>query len=89
MAKLITDAGLALSGVNLFIGPQAEIPSGDGPYITLKQTGGFASDESHDSEYPNLGLQVIVVALDYDEGDLKAKAIHTVLNKKRSFDVTA
>lgn len=89
MAKLITDASLALSGVDLFIGPQAEIPSGDGPYITLKQTGGFSPDESHDTKFLNLGLQIITTSLDYDEGDNKAKLIHELLDGKRSFTVTA
>lgn len=88
MAKLIVDAGLGVGAVSLFIGPQAEIPSDAGPYTTLKQTGGFASDESHTSEYLNLGLQVIVVAQDYDAGDARAKAIHDLLNKKRSLTVT-
>lgn len=99
MAKLVIDSGLGvlefnLNGTvdedvsNLFIGPQFNIPSGDGPYTTLKQTGGFASDESHTSEYLNLGLQVIVVAQDYDLGDARAKAIHNLLNKKRSFTVS-
>lgn len=89
MAKLIVDAGLGTSGVNLFIGPQAEIPSDNGPYITLKQTGGFSADESHDTKYLNLGLQIITTALDYDQGDIKAKSIYALLDGKRSFTVTA
>lgn len=99
MAKLVIDSGLGIltfnpNGTvnedvsNLFVGPQFDIPSGDGPYTTLKQTGGFASDESHTSEYLNLGLQVIVVAQDYDLGDTRAKAIHNLLNKKRSLTVS-
>lgn len=95
MAKLITDAGLGVAGVDLFIGPQVEIPSGDvfgealsGPYITLRQTGGFAPDESHDTKILNLGLQTIITSLDYDEGDVKAKSIHSLLDGKRSFTVT-
>lgn len=87
MAKLISDAGLGTDTVDLFIGPQVEIPSDTGPYTTLKQTGGFSPDESHDTKYLNLGLQVIVTALDYDLGDIKAKAIHSLLDGKRSFTV--
>ena len=88
MAKLITDASLASSGVDLFIGPQAEIPSGEGPYVTLKQTGGFSADESHNTKYLNFGLQTIITALDYDQGDIKAKSIYALLDGKRSFTVT-
>lgn len=88
MKKIIVDGGLGTSGTTLFIGPQAEIPSGDGPYTTLKQTGGFAPDEAHDTKNLNLGLQVIVTSADYDTGDVQAKAIHSLLDGKRSFTVT-
>lgn len=99
MRKVIIDAGLAVlelnpngtvneSVSNIFLSPQFDIPSGDGPYITLKQTGGFSPDESHNTKYLNLGLQVIVIALDYDLGDAKAMAIHSLLDGKRSFTVT-
>lgn len=88
MAKLISDAGLGTNIVDLFIGPQAEIPSEDGPYTTLKQTGGYAPDESHDTKNLNLGLQVIVTSADYDLGNTRAKAIHSLLDGKRSFTVT-
>lgn len=87
MVSLLSDNGLGVGGSNLFYGPQVEVPSGEGPYITLKQTGGFAPDESHNTKYENLGLQVIVVASDYDLGDTKAKSIHRFLDGKRSFTV--
>lgn len=88
MAKIISDNGLGTNIVDLFIGPQAEIPSDTGPYTTIRQTGGFAPEESHDTKILNLGLQVIVVAEDYDLGDSRAKAIHSLLDGKRSFTVT-
>lgn len=88
MVKLLVDNGLGVSGSTLFVGPQVNIPSGDGPYITLKQTGGFAPDESHDTKFLNLGLQTIITSLDYDLGDVKAKSIHSLLDGKRSFTVT-
>jgi hypothetical protein len=88
IAKLLIDNGLGVATTTLFIGSQPEIPSGSGPYTTLKQTGGFSPDESHDTKFLNLGLQVIVTSLDYDAGDARAKAIHTFLDGKRSFSIT-
>lgn len=88
MVKLLVENSLGVSGTNLFIGPLVEVPSGDGPYITLKQTGGFAPDESHNTKYENLGLQVIVVASDYDEGDIKAKSIYRLLDGRRNFTIS-
>lgn len=98
--KIIIDAGLAvlefnLNGTvnentsNIFVSPQFEVPSGDGPYITLKQTGGYAPDESHNTKNLNLGLQVIVLASDYDQGDVRSKEIWSLLDGKRNFTVTA
>jgi hypothetical protein len=89
IAKLLIDNGLGVATTTLFIGPQAEIPSGSGPYTTLKQTGGYASDFSHNTEYQNLGLQVIVTALDYDLGYARAKAIHALLNSPLTRDLVA
>ncbi len=89
MEKYIVDNGLGISGTNLFIGLQAEIPSSDGPYITLKQTGGFAPDSSHNTKNLNLGLQVIVTSADYDAGDAKAKAIHALLDETYGLTITA
>lgn len=88
MAKYISDNGLGTIATNLFIGPQVEVPSGDGPYVTLKQTGGFAPDSSHNTKNLNLGLQVIVTSLDYDEGDLKAKSIHSLLDETYGLTLT-
>lgn len=91
MAKLLVDNGLGVAGSTLFIGPQVEIPSGpddNGPYITLKQTGGYSPDESHDTKDLNLGLQTIITALDYDLGNAKALSIFSLLDGKRSFTVT-
>ena len=88
MAKYISDNGLGTIATNLFIGPQVEVPSGDGPYVTLKQTSGFAPDSSHNTKNLNLGLQVIVTSLDYDEGDLKAKSIHSLLDETYGLTLT-
>ena len=99
MSKLIIDAGLGVlefnpngtvneNTSNLFFSQQFNIPSGDGPYTILKQTGGFAPDESHNTKIENLGLQVVVLASDYDQGDVRAKAVYRLLDGKRSFTVT-
>ncbi len=88
MAKLITNASLATLEVNLFFGPQVQIPDSDGPIILLRNTGGRSADWSHDSAYENLSLQTLILGADYDVVGAKAKAIYQLLNGLSSVTVT-
>lgn len=40
IAKILVDAGVGVKNSDLFASTKARIPTGDGPYITLVETGG-------------------------------------------------
>lgn len=99
MRKLIIDAGLATysetspgvaaPGSNIFISSKAVLPSGAGPFVLIKNTGGLAPDEEHGGKkYERLSFQVMVYAGDYEAGRVKANAIWRELDGKRSITVT-
>lgn len=89
MVKIISDAGLATYGTTAFVGSKAVLPSGAGPFVLIKNTGGMAPDEEHSGKkYERLSFQVMVYAGDYEAGRLKANAIWRELDGKRSITVT-
>lgn len=90
IAKVITDAGLGVSGTSLFIGPAVSIPAGAGPFILLHNTGGAASDISHDStKQVNLSIQIVVYSSSYETGRVRAWAIWNVLDGKYNVTLSA
>lgn len=53
-------------GTNLFIGEQAVIPDGDGPFVSLIVTGGVHPLETHNNDkYPRPSFQLITRGTDY------------------------
>lgn len=90
VAKLITAAGLGTAGVDLFIGPKAAIPVGNGPYITILDTGGRSPDETQNgSKYERMSVQIVVRAQGYTQARTRALAIWRLLDGKRGVTVTA
>lgn len=62
--------------VDTFIGPNAVVPVGDGPYTELINTGGVSPLETHNgSKYPRLSIQVVVRARTYVAAQTRARAI--------------
>lgn len=56
--RLVTQ-GMGVYGTNIFIGSKAVIPSGNGPYLTLVETGGSGSAKTQNStatERPTLQI---------------------------------
>lgn len=88
MVKLISDSGNGIFGTDIFIGRNAAIPSSDGPYTIVINTGGRSPDESHDTKYQNLSCQIVVVAMDYQLCQSRANAIWRELDGKRSITVS-
>jgi len=86
----LNDSGVAcVFGVDTFVGPAADIPSGEGPYIQINDTGGFEPTEAQGGEnYDNLAAQVTVRATDYDLADAKIRAIWKALDGTRNTTVT-
>lgn len=85
LSRLIS-AGLVTSGTTAFIGPNATLPDGAGPFILLRDTGGSAPFETHNMDvYANLSLQIVVYAANYVSGRSLANRIWTTLNGKYNF----
>lgn len=90
LADKIVDAGLGTLNTDLFIGPKANIPTGDGPYTFLIDTGGTAPMETHDgSRYERLSVQVTVRATSYKTARTRILAIWRELDSTYNTTITA
>ena len=91
--KLLSDAGLGtrFNGAtgDTFVGRNAKLPPGDGPYVTLIPTAGFATRETHNgARYERPGFQIWVTATVYSAAETRANAIWRLLDGVRDTDVT-
>lgn len=98
IVKILSDAGLVTlasitNGVltgNTFIGRAVSIPQGDGPFISVINTGGSAPMESHNGQkWERLSAQIIVRATNPATAEAKALAIWRALDGKRNLTVAA
>lgn len=63
LVSVITGGFGLTFGTEVFIGPRAILPDGDGPFVTVVDTGGARQDLFHDTEDPvmeNLSAQITV-----------------------------
>lgn len=75
--------GVGVYGSNLFLGSKAKIPIGDGPYISLTETGGPEATRIHNKDGANTRrptAQVLVRAKYYDEARAKIEVVYGSLN---------
>lgn len=90
--KILTTAGLATSGTDTFIGPAVALPTGNGPYITILDSGGTAPMQAHGSTgalYERLSAQVVVRAKNYTSARTRALAVWRALHGVRNQTVAA
>lgn len=81
VAAIIAGAGLGVLGTDLFVGPLAVIPDGDGPYTTVIATAGYDAEETHNyTKYESISFQIAVRALDYLAGKARIHAIWALLD---------
>lgn len=52
VVKILVDANVAVYGTNLFMTTKATIPSGDGPYLSLAETGGTGATNVQNKPVP-------------------------------------
>lgn len=91
--RLITDAGLGTRWTgttgDLFVGRHTILPKGDGPYVVVVPTAGFAPLETHNGDrYERPGVQIIVTAQVYSDAETRALAIYRALDGVRNTEVT-
>ena len=90
IVKVLNTAGLATLGTDTFVGPTATIPTGNGPYLSIMDTGGTAPVETHDGlTYERLSVQVLIRALSYTIARTRALAVWRALKAVRNQTVTA
>jgi hypothetical protein len=81
-ARLVAQGVVSALGVDCFMGANAAIPSGDGPYISLISTGGPGPLDTHNAvaAYPRASLQVLTRATSSVVARAKAAAAMAALN---------
>jgi len=91
VVAVLVAASVGTYGSNIFISELADIPTGDGPYLTVNETGGFRGIRIHDQNrpaYPRPGVQIVVRANTYDSARTMARAAHNALAAVRNTVVT-
>lgn len=91
--KILEDAGLVTvtpaASRDVFIGPNATMPTGIGPYVTIINSGGVATHESHNGTKHERPSVQIVVRGEYEAARTRVLAIKRELDGKRGVTVTA
>ena len=90
LVKVLSGASLATLGTDTFIGPQATVPTGTGPYLLINDTGGSGPLESHSGDtYEQLSAQIIIRASTYTAARTRALAVWRALHGVRNTTVAA
>lgn len=87
---ILEHAGIGLTyGTNVFVGSRAILPTGDGPFVVLIETGGSAPEGTHNltdvPAYVQPSAQVVCHALDYliarDKAQEIYEAFYAIMNQ--------
>lgn len=82
VARLVAQS-VGTVGSNIFMGSKAVIPSGDGPYLTVTETGGSAPMRIHNEAIAHVQLptaQIAVRAKSYSVARAMIKAAYLALD---------
>jgi hypothetical protein len=86
--QILIDNDLAVLDIDVFVGQGANIPDGDGPYMSIINTGGVYPEETHNlTQEDRPSFQVFVRAKGYLIARDKAFSIYTVLHGIRNAQV--
>src|SRR5678816_4477154 len=83
IAAKLANAGVGTIGGNIFLGSKAVIPEGDGPYISLLETGGSAPTRIQNQAGANTQrptAQILVRAKSYQTARNKSKEAYNALD---------
>ncbi len=98
IGKLINDAGFGTFTVgavigDMFIGTEAILPTGNGPFVSIINTGGSEPESTHNKAaghtYEHLSVQIVVRARGYDAAKVRALAIWRTLDGVRNTTAVA
>jgi hypothetical protein len=83
LASILVTAHVGVLGTSIFLSSQSSIPAGDGPYLSLKETGGTSPDRTHDltiqPAYPRPAAQIVGRAKSYVAARAMAQAAYNAL----------
>lgn len=69
LVVLLVSAGVGVYGTNIFASSKSQVPDGDGPFLSVKETGGTSPDGTHNAVafglpgYQQPGAQLLARAL--------------------------
>jgi hypothetical protein len=90
IVKILSTAGLATLGTDTFVGQAAAVPTGNGPFLLVLDSGGTTPLETHGSSvYERLSAQLVVRAKSYAVARTRALACWRALHGVRNQTVTA
>src|SRR5678816_2287333 len=73
---ILQNAGVGTLNSNIFGSTKADVPSGDGPYLSVRATGGTSPENTHNSTtrpaYLRPGAQLVVTAKSYKTAESMA-----------------
>lgn len=92
ITKILTDAGVGTYNTDIFDTSKANIPDGDGPYLSIVETGGTSPERTQNSvltpAYPQPSAQITVRATDYVDARAMARAAYNALAPIRNVNIT-
>jgi hypothetical protein len=92
LVKILVTAGVGTEDVNIFATSKAVIPTGKGPYLSVKPTGGAGPLGTHNDgpgAYRRPSVQVVARASTWQAAEAMAQAAYTALIDVRNQAVVA
>ena len=89
---MLVDAGLGTFGTDIGVSPLWTVPTGDGPYILITETGGLGHDKTHNETWPPAyiqpRIQLWVVGAGYQAVAAVMNTASATLGAVRNQDIT-
>lgn len=90
LVSILEAEGIGTYGISIFVGSKSIIPAGDGPFVSLAETGGAGEEGTHNLSpvtfaYVRPSAQVVCRARDYLDARQKAEDCFLALNFVNQF----
>lgn len=90
IVQILENAGLATSGTDTFIGSAAVLPTGNGPYLNIRNTGGTSPLTTHNGDiYERQSVHIVVRASTYTAARTRTNAVWRELDGTYNTTVAA
>jgi hypothetical protein len=90
LVAILVAAGVGVANVSIFGTSASAIPSGDGPYLSIRPTAGTAPTGTHNDgtgAYRNPSAQILVTAKTWTAAEAMAQAAYSALIAVRNRNV--